>query len=140
MTYLAFLVLLGSLLLPANLLAQIDTGGITGTALDRTGAVIPGVTITLTNVNSNVSTVTKSTSTGTYSFGGVLPGTYIIEAATTGFENYIVRGIDVHLQQVLTVDLHLAQGNVQQNVTVTAAAPLLQAESAAWPESVSSRS
>ena len=112
-------------------MAQIDTGGLTGTVLDPTGAAVPAAKITLTNVGTNVSATTTSTSTGTYSFGGVLPGTYNIQAEAGGFQNYVVQGLDVHLQQVLTVDVHLTKGSVQQNVTVTAASPLLQAENAA---------
>jgi hypothetical protein len=134
------LALLLSLFLPSLSMAQIDTGGITGTVLDPTGAALPAVKITLTNVDTNVSTSTMSTATGTYSFGGVLPGTYTIEAEASGFQNYIVRDVDVHLQQVLTVDLHPAKGNVQQNVTVTAAAPLLQAENAAIGQTITTQS
>jgi hypothetical protein len=139
-SWLAMLTFLLSLFQPTFLVAQIDTGGITGTILDPTGAVVPGVKITLTNDATNVRTTTTSTSTGTYSFGGVVPGTYTIEAAASGFGNYIVHGLEVHLQQVLTVDAHLAKGSVQQNLTVTAAAPLLQAENAAIGQTVTTQS
>ncbi len=64
------------------------------------------------------------------------PEHYNIQAEAGGFQNYVVQGLDVHLQQVLTVDVHLTKGNVQQNVTVTAAAPLLQAENAAIGQTV----
>jgi hypothetical protein len=136
---LGVLALLVALILPVTLMAQIDTGGVTGTVLDPSGAAVPGVKITLTNDATNVTSVTTSTSTGTYSFGGVLPGTYTFQAAANGFENYIVHSLGVHLQQVLTVDVHLSKGNVQQTVTVTAAAPLLQAENAAVGQTVTSQ-
>ncbi len=125
--------------LSLNLMAQIDTGGITGTALDPTGAAIPGATISLTNQATNVTTVTKSTSTGTYFFGGLIPGTYTIRGESSGFQKYIVHGLVVHVQQTLTIDLHLATGSVQQNVTVTAAAPLLDAENAAVGQTINNK-
>lgn len=135
----AGLVCLLSLSLSSNLMAQIDTGSITGTVLDPTGAAIPGAKITLTNQATNVTTVTKSTSTGTYFFGGLLPGAYTVKGESSGFRPYNVHGLQVHLQQVLTVDLHLTTGNVQQQITVTAAAPLLQAENAAVGQTITNQ-
>ena len=126
-------------LLPCGMMAQIDTGGITGTVKDPSGAVVSGAKITLTNVGTNVKTVTNSTSTGTYVFGGLLPGTYAIEASASGFTNYIVQGLEVHVQQTLTVDLPLATGSIQQQVTVTAAAPLLESESAALGQTITTQ-
>lgn len=128
-----------ALFVPSALMAQIDTGGITGTVLDPTGASVQSAKITLTNIATNVSVATQSTSTGTYSFSGLIPGTYTIQAEGTGFENYVVHGLVVHLQQVLTIDIHLATGNVQQSVTVTAAAPLLDAENGAVGQTVTNQ-
>ena len=92
--------------------------------------MVQNAKITLTNDDTNVKTNTKSTQTGTYVFDDLLPGRYTIEAEASGFQKYIVHGVDVQVQQVMTVDVHLATGNVQQSVTVTAAAPLLEAENA----------
>lgn len=125
------LMLLALAVLCPSLHAQIDTGTITGTAKDSSGAVIPEANITLTNTSTNVTIATRSTPTGNYVFTGLVPGTYDIQAKSSGFQDYVVRGIVVHLQQVLTVDLTLSLGSVSQQVTVTAAAPLLQAQNAA---------
>jgi Carboxypeptidase regulatory-like domain/TonB dependent receptor len=127
---LATLTLLGAILLPANLLAQIDRGEITGTVEDPTGAVVQNAKIVLINTQTNVTASTRSTQTGTYSFEDLLPGEYTIQADAPGFKKYIVHGIYVHVQQVQTLDVHFATGSDQQNVTVTAAAPLLKAENA----------
>jgi hypothetical protein len=128
--------LLVVLCLPLCLMAQLDRGEITGTVEDPNGAVVPGAKIVLTNDATNVSVTTNSTQTGTYVFDDVLPGKYTIEAETAGFQKYVVHGIYVHVQQVLNVDVHLATGNVQQSVTVTAAAPLLEAENAAVGQTI----
>ena len=133
------LALLLVLSLPTWLAAQIDRGEITGTVEDSTGAVVPNATVVLTNTSTSVAVTTKSTSTGTYVFDDLLPGSYTINAQATGFEKYVVRGIVVHVQQVESVDLHLATGNVQQSVTVTGSAPLLQAENAMVGQTISNQ-
>ena len=116
--------------------AQLDTGGITGTVTDPAGAVVPGAKITLTNNGTAVSTVTNSTATGTYSLNEIRPGTYTLQAEAPGFQRFADKGVEVHVQQTLTVDIRFATGTVNQQVTVTAAAPLLQAENAAVGQTI----
>jgi hypothetical protein len=126
----ACLGLLAVLTAPGRLAAQLDRGEITGTVMDPSGAVVQKATITLTNDDTTVKITSKSTTTGTYVFDDVLPGKYTINAEVPGFEKYVVHGVIVQVQQVSTVDVHLATGNLEQSVTVTAAAPLLEAENA----------
>ncbi|MFY9856054.1 MAG: carboxypeptidase-like regulatory domain-containing protein, partial [Terracidiphilus sp.] len=126
----AFLGVLALLVLPCRMTAQLDTGGITGTVTDPAGAVVVGARITLTNDATNVKLNTVSTSTGTYVFDDLRPGTYSVKAEASGFKIYAIHGVEVHVQKVLTLDIPLATGNVSQSVTVTAAAPLLEAENA----------
>src|ERR1700752_3160729 len=114
-----------------TLSAQIDTGGITGTVTDPSGATVAAATITLTNDATGVVLSTKSTSTGTYSLSSVRPGTYTLRGEAAGFQTFVDSGLEVHLQSTLTVDIGLTAGEVKQEVSVTAAAPLLQAENAA---------
>ncbi|MES2222269.1 MAG: carboxypeptidase-like regulatory domain-containing protein, partial [Acidobacteriota bacterium] len=120
--------ILGSLSTP-RLAAQIATGGVTGTVKDAAGAVLPGAAVTLTNTQTNVVQSTQSTSTGTYVFTAVPVGIYTLKASHAGFQDVVISNIDVHIQVVLTEDATLAVGSAAQQVTVTAAAPLLQAES-----------
>ena len=129
-------VLLFTLFFPALLRAQLDTGGITGTVMDPSGAVVPGATVILTNTATSVAQTMPSTSTGTYSFSGVRPGTYNLRVEAAGFDAFVTRGLQIHVQQTLTVDAHLVTGRVSQQVTVTAAAPLLQAESASVGQTI----
>ncbi|WP_326446963.1 TonB-dependent receptor [Edaphobacter sp.] len=120
----------------AALVAQVDTGGVTGTVRDATGAVVSGASVVLTNDATGVPATTVSTSTGTYVFDAVRPGTYTIRCEANGFQKYVTRGLDIHVQKTLTVDISLVAGNVSQQVTVTAAAPLLQAEDAAIGQTI----
>jgi len=131
--------LLFVLCVPGRLAAQLDRGEITGTVEDPSGAVVPNVAILLTNDATGTKTTTKSTATGTYIFDNVLPATYTIDAEGGGFEKYVEHGVIVHVQQVLTIDIHLVTGNVQQSVTVTAAAPLLEAENAQVGQSITNQ-
>jgi hypothetical protein len=119
-----------ALCLPGRLAAQLDRGEITGTVEDPTGAIVQQATIDLINDDTTARITSKSTATGTYVFDDVLPGKYTVEAQAPGFQKYVVHGVIVQVQQVETIDIHFATGNVQQSVTVTAAAPLLEAESA----------
>ena len=106
---------------------------------DPAGAVVPGVTITLTNDATGVILSTKSTSTGTYSLNAIRPGTYTLRGESAGFQTFIDKGLEVHLQSTLTIDIGFTAGAVKQEVTVTAAAPLLQAENAAVGQTVTSQ-
>jgi hypothetical protein len=124
------------ILATGTMAAQLDTGSITGTVTDPSGAAIPGAKITLTNVGTNATVDTQSTPTGTYAFDDLLPGAYTIQSKAQGFQDYLVRGLDVHVQIVLTVDVHMTAGSVQQQVTVTASAPLLQSENAAVGQTI----
>src|SRR5580658_6553498 len=128
--WLSLVVTLLALCLPGHLAAQLDRGEITGTVEDPSGAVVQNATIDLINDDTTARTVTKSTATGTYVFDDVLPGNYTLEAEAPAFQKYIVNKVIVQVQQVLTIDIHLSTGSVQASVSVTAAAPLLQAENA----------
>jgi Carboxypeptidase regulatory-like domain/TonB dependent receptor len=131
------LAVLLALSIPGRLAAQLDRGEITGTVEDASGAVVQNARITATNVDTGVKSATKSTATGTYVFDDMLAGKYTLEVEAPGFEKYVVNGLVVQVQQVANVDAHLATGNVQQSVEVTASAPLLEAENAQVGQSVS---
>jgi hypothetical protein len=122
------------------LLAQIDTGVITGTVKDSTGAILPGVTITLTNDATHVAAgQARTTPSGTYVFDAVQPGTYTIHLDAQGFKRFEDQGLKVDVQHTSTVDITLAAGDTQQQVTVTAAAPLLQAEDATIAQTIDAK-
>ena len=131
--------LLVFLFLPGNLAAQIDAGGVTGTVRDSSGAVVVGAQVILTNEATGVKMAARSTSTGNYVFDAVRPGSYTLEATAPNFEGFINHGVIVHVQQESTLDISLVLGNVKQQVTITAAAPLLQAENAEIGQTVDSK-
>ena len=119
--------------------AQIDTGSVTGTVKDPTGAVVPGALCTLTNTATNVSQTTKSTSAGAYTFSVVPAGTYNLKVAAPGFQEYLLKGIQVHVQNIVTADVPLKVGRATEQVTVTSAVPLLQAQDASVGMTINSK-
>ncbi|WP_263366306.1 carboxypeptidase-like regulatory domain-containing protein [Edaphobacter bradus] len=123
-----FLLLLVTGFVPVALYAQVDTGGVTGTVTDPTGAAVPGAQITLTNPSTGISLTAQSTATGSYTVSGVRTGTYVLKAEAPGFRTFTVIGVEVHIQNILTIDVKFEAGQVTQQVEVTASAPLLQAE------------
>ena len=129
-------IVLFAVVLTPQLTAQIETGGLTGTVKDATGAVLPGVHLTLTNNATGVSQRAVSTSSGTYVFESVNAGAYTLQAEQAGFQKYVAEQVQIHVQQVQTLDLPLVVGTQNQQVTVTTAAPLLQAENAAVGQTI----
>lgn len=121
--------LLGSLSAP-RLMAQIATGGVTGTVKDAAGAVISDATVTLTNTETGVQQTARTTGTGAYNFTVVPYGNYTLLVHHPGFQDVAITGFDVHVQVVVTEDATMPTGTAQQKVTVTASTPLLQAQSA----------
>jgi hypothetical protein len=126
-------------LLPSRLAAQVDSGEVTGTVRDASGAAVVHAKLTLTNEETGVSANALSTSTGSYLFDAVKSGTYTMEADAPNFEKYVNHGAIVHVQQTLAIDITLVPGSVSQEVTVTAAAPLLQAEDAELGQTVDTK-
>jgi hypothetical protein len=124
---------------PGTAWAQIDTGSIAGIVKDASGGAIANASITLKNDDTAISTEATSTANGEYVFNGVNPGTFTLTVASSGYETQVVNRVVVHVQQTTTVNLLLAVGNVQQQVTVTADVPLLQAEDASIGETVNGK-
>jgi hypothetical protein len=95
-------------------------GSIRGTVTDPTGAAVPGVTLTATNVATNVSTQVTSAEDGTYSFLQLAIGDYSVKAEKSGFQTYNVAKVHLDVNTVYVQDIPLQIGNVSQAVTVEA--------------------
>ena len=117
-----FLIVGMFLILPSIALAQEAT--LTGTVTDSTGAVLPGVTVTAVNE------ATGNTFTGVTDEAGIyrVPvrvGAYRITAELQGFGTAMRSGIQLLVGQTAALNLQLSLSTVQETVTVTAEAPLL---------------
>jgi hypothetical protein len=101
-------------------LAQSIQGSIIGTVTDKASAVVPGATVTLTNLDEGSIRTTVSSSTGEYQFIDTKAGQYSVEVSAPGFERWATSGATLAARQQLRVDVSLTVGNVQQEVTVSA--------------------
>ena len=105
--------------------AQIETGTIVGVVQDSTGGVIPGATVTITNLATGVIRETPTNDQGAFNAQFIPLGTYSIKAAATGFQAKIITGITLQVDQTANLTISLAVGSVSQTVEVTGAAPLV---------------
>ena len=116
-----------SVLLMPSAWAQ-ENATITGSVVDPTGAVIPNVAITLTNVATGQVRETASNNSGIYVFSNVGVGHFNLDATAPGFQKFSRTNIDVNTDQTLKEDVSLTVGNAAQTVTVQADALQVQSE------------
>src|SRR5882672_2930219 len=109
--------------------AQQFTGGVRGAVRDANG-VIPGVAVTLTNEATNISREVVTNDVGQYNFPAVPPGTYTLKSQITGYKTFESKGLTVGTQQFVTLDVTLAVGGIEENVTVTGQSPLIDTSTA----------
>jgi len=109
---------------------QQDMGYITGLVTDPTGAVIPGATVTVTELETGVRTTATTTDTGNYLAGPLKIGVYEVAVQKDGFKRAVTRGVQISAQDRRRVDLVLELGQVTESITTVASAPLLETESA----------
>src|SRR5829696_5957739 len=100
-------------------------GGLRGSLKDA-GGVVPGVEVVLTNEQTNVKRSTVTNERGEYNFANVDPGNYKVTGALQGYKAVERAGIRIGTQQFLTLDLTMEVGAIEENVTVTGQAPLIE--------------
>src|SRR6266568_4300277 len=116
------------LVAPMKMLAQVDTGAISGTVKDTSGGVIPGVKVTIANEDTGLSVSTTSGSAGEYVFSPVKIGRYSVSAEMKGFQKVQQKNVTVDVQQRVVVDFTLAPGQTMETVVVNAAPAVLQTQ------------
>src|SRR5215510_12539937 len=105
-------------------------GEVTGRVTDPSGAVIPGASVTLTNVNTSGVRNVVTTEPGTYTFPSIPPGVYRMRTELPGFKTAVSEQFEVQVQQVVRLDVVLQLGQISDTVEVAATAELLQSETA----------
>ncbi len=103
-------------------------GSITGIVVDPSRAAVTGAEVLLTAVESGLQTRAKTNSAGAYRFASVPLGGYRLRIEIGGFKTYVQDGIVVETAETVRVDAALEIGAVQDSITVTAEAPLLDRE------------
>ena len=123
-----------------TLQAQVDTGSITGTVTDASGAIVSAAKVTLTNEGTGTSLSTVTGTDGVYNFSPVRIGTYKLDASAGGFKTVIQTHIVVDVSARVPVNFKLQPGAVTETVEVTSAAPALQSQDASVGQVVDQRS
>ena len=125
-------VFLGTFLSTAALpaVAQQGTADISGKATDEQGAVLPGVTIVVTNEATGTFREVTSSPEGTYVASQLVPGRYKVVARLTGFRTVERTDLLLQVGTTMTINLQLAVGGVEESVTVTGQSPLVDTTSA----------
>ena len=115
-------------LLALNTHGQTATGTLTGLVKDETGAVIPGVQITIRNESTNAIRAVVTSDSGLYQVSALSPGRYEVKAERSGFETLINSGVVLSVGEVLTLGLRLDVGEISQTTTVEGAAQRVHTE------------
>lgn len=111
----------------ATAAAQQQTGTILGRVTDSSGAALPGVTVTLAGPTILGGSATAVTSdVGAYRLPNVPAGTYTLTFELAGFQTTVFEGIRAQAGTSFTVDAQLGVGTVQESVTVSGAAPIIE--------------
>ena len=107
-----------------------NSGAISGTVVDSTGAAIPAATVVVTSQATNISRTLTTDASGFYSAEGVPSGLYTVNVSKPGFQRSITQGVQLDPGQRRQENLALAIGQATSQVTVTANAATVNTESA----------
>ncbi|MBI2686847.1 MAG: TonB-dependent receptor [Acidobacteria bacterium] len=113
------------------LLAQsTGTATVVGTVTDSTGAVIPGVRLTVRNIGTQFAYEGQTTAAGSYYIPNLPSGNYEVVAEAQGFKRFVQSGLVLRINESPRIDVVLEVGNVSDSVKVNATPPLLETETA----------
>lgn len=124
-----------ALLSAASASAQ-QSGQISGVVTDSSGAVMPGVTVTATEVSTSFQTTAVTADGGRFLFPSLRPAQYEITAVLTGFRTFRRQGVELLASQSLTLSVTLEVGALEDAVTVNAAAVQVDTSTSALSEVV----
>jgi hypothetical protein len=110
--------------------AQAGAGEITGLVRDQAGAAVPGATITVTDRRTNFQRVAVSSGDGIYTAASLAPGDYRLDVELAGFKPVRREGVRLATGEKARIDFDLSVGDVREQVTVVADAPIVRAETA----------
>src|SRR5262245_60793417 len=117
------------LLLTASAAWAQATAQMSGTVRDASGAVLPGVTVTVTQVDTSVTRTAVTDENGAYLLPNLPTGPYRLEATLQGFRTYAQTGIVLQVGATPAINVVLAVGNVEETVSVQGEAPIVDVKS-----------
>ncbi len=121
------LLLLLAAFLVANPVLAGPTATVTGRVTDPSGGVIAGVKVEVTNVETNVMFSGETNAEGLYNIPNLPPGTYRVIVQKFAFQTIVKPDVELHVQDVISLNFSMEVGSVVESITVEAGAPLIQA-------------
>jgi hypothetical protein len=118
------------ILVALPVVAQLSTATILGVAHDASGGVVPGATVTITNVDTGLKRVVKTGDDGAYRAPELPVGNYEVKAEHAGFKTETRRGITLEVTQTAVINLDFQVGTAVQEVIVTEEAPMVNTQDA----------
>ncbi|HYR41950.1 MAG TPA: TonB-dependent receptor [Terriglobia bacterium] len=107
----------------------VSTAQITGAVKDQSGAVLPGVEVTVTQTGTGLKRSVPTDETGSYVFTNLPIGPYRLEAALSGFRTYVQTGIVLQVGSNPAVNAVLTVGQVSETIEVQAGAAMVETQS-----------
>lgn len=110
--------------------AQVTTGSIAGVATDASGAVLPGVTVTITSdriIGGSANQVTDTS--GAYRFDRLAPGAYVVKFELQGFRTVERPDVRISAAFVATINGKMEVGSLSETITVTGESPTVDVRS-----------
>lgn len=130
-TQCAVVVLVAASVAVAALAQTSGAATLVGTVKDSTGAVVPAAKVLVVNTQTSFVSESVTSAKGNYYVPYLNPGTYRVTVEAAGFKQYVRDGIVLRPGETPRVDIALDVGSLTEAVTVSAAAPLLNTETAA---------
>ena len=127
---------IGLLLTGSIASAQLSTARLNGRVTDQSGAVLPGVTVTMTQANTGFTRTDVTDGDGAYVMPNLPTGPYRLDVSLAGFRTYAQTGIVLEVAGSPTINVVLTVGALEESVTVEGAAPLVDVQSAGVSEVV----
>ena len=119
--------------------AQVVGGTISGTISDKSGALVPNATVSLTNLATGVTSTVSTNAQGLYSLPNLLPGNYQQTVSAAGFEKAVRKGIVLTVGSQMVSNVEMKVGAITESVEVSDQPPDLQLESSTISSSTDSR-
>ena len=121
---------------PATPATPATAAALRGQITDPTGALIPGVTVTITTPAGKAVRTATSDAAGHYQVNGITPKSYIVQAAFAGFALFASQPIQLAAGQLLRVNISMALEVEQQTVVVTDESPTVNVEASGNSSSI----
>src|SRR5262245_5662408 len=117
------------LLTTASASAQLSTAELSGRVTDTSNAVLPGVTVTMTQTDTQATRTAITDADGSYVLSSLPTGPYRLEVSLQGFRSFVQNGIVLQVGATPTINVVLEVGSVAETITVQGDAPLVDVKS-----------